>query len=231
MEPKFSQEHINNSVKNSKYESLKKQFLETKDYLGKEIEPGILDSVIYLNGLGFYTTQSCEGHADEEGLPYAWIAFGSAIEKQQEELADKNESIYWEVTNYARKKANEAIKEKFPENLDSEETNDYWSIIFENELNGHPNYGEYMAINNQIIDEYKGLKTEIESLIKEYQSTERENSISLGKQAYPNINFASIETSSQKEFSADERASIKRKSDRAVKEFEKFLQKKYFEKS
>ncbi len=40
----------------------KKQLLETTDKLGVPIESGIFDTVLYLNSLGFPTTQSCEGH-------------------------------------------------------------------------------------------------------------------------------------------------------------------------
>ena len=50
----------------------KKQLLETTDKLGVPIESGIFDTVLYLNSLGFPTTQSCEGHIGQS-LVAPWV--------------------------------------------------------------------------------------------------------------------------------------------------------------
>ncbi len=44
----------------------------TCDLLRMPIDPGIKETVIVLQALGFSTTQSCEGH-DDRGLPYPWV--------------------------------------------------------------------------------------------------------------------------------------------------------------
>ncbi|RAQ94635.1 hypothetical protein [Thermogemmatispora tikiterensis] len=42
------------------------------DALGTPIDPGIVETVVLLNLLGFPTVQSCEGHLDH-GPPYPWV--------------------------------------------------------------------------------------------------------------------------------------------------------------
>lgn len=44
------------------------------DQLGMGIDPGIFESVVVFNALGFHTQQSCEGHLDH-GKPAPWITF------------------------------------------------------------------------------------------------------------------------------------------------------------
>jgi hypothetical protein len=50
------------------------KFLHVTDKLGKEIDTGILDTVVVLNMVGATTTASCEGHLDW-GLPFPWVIF------------------------------------------------------------------------------------------------------------------------------------------------------------
>lgn len=45
---------------------------EFTDKLGREMDPGILETVVTLNVAGFATVQSCEGHLDH-GTPYPWV--------------------------------------------------------------------------------------------------------------------------------------------------------------
>lgn len=48
------------------------KFTHVTDKLGKEIDPGIFDTVVALNVLGFHTTMSCEGHINW-GLAAPWV--------------------------------------------------------------------------------------------------------------------------------------------------------------
>lgn len=66
------------------------------DRLGCPIDGGILETVVALNLLGFWTSQSCEGHLDE-GLPYPWIDFHLGecpawYEQAQEEVCREGQS-------------------------------------------------------------------------------------------------------------------------------------------
>jgi len=59
------------------------------DRLGKPIDPGIFDTVVALNVLGFKTTMSCEGHANR-GVAAPWIDIepqnAARIKKQVSEV-------------------------------------------------------------------------------------------------------------------------------------------------
>lgn len=57
--------------KRQKYLSVKKQVFKITDKLGKPIDKGIREVIIYLNLLGVETTQSCEGH----GIGHFFIDF------------------------------------------------------------------------------------------------------------------------------------------------------------
>jgi hypothetical protein len=48
----------------------------TCDTLRMPVDPGIKETVITLQAMGFNTTSSCEGH-DDHGLPYPWIKIDS----------------------------------------------------------------------------------------------------------------------------------------------------------
>ncbi len=51
---------------------LRERFSHVTDRLGKGIDPGIFETVVLLNALGFRTTGSCEGHL-HEGSPAPWV--------------------------------------------------------------------------------------------------------------------------------------------------------------
>lgn len=69
------------------------KFLQVRDRLGKGIDAGILETVIVLNLLGIYTTQSCEGHIDwGKGGP--WIIIE---EENMEELDLQVRNIFTQV--------------------------------------------------------------------------------------------------------------------------------------
>lgn len=89
------------------------------DQLGKEIDPGIFESVVVLNALQFSTQQSCEGHVGR-GKPAPWITFtspeavalgrdaarlfaqGEQAEKTQEEAAAQ---LFYKQANHFKRSA------------------------------------------------------------------------------------------------------------------------------
>lgn len=58
-------------------------FSRVTDKLGKEIDPGILETVAALNVLGIATVQSCEGHVGW-GVPYPWIRFQADMQQKHQ---------------------------------------------------------------------------------------------------------------------------------------------------
>ncbi|MDO8471868.1 MAG: hypothetical protein Q7S64_01785 [bacterium] len=69
---------------------------QTTDALGKPIDAGIFDLVLYLNVLGFHTAQSCAGHVD-------WGEFAPWVEI---------EPVYNQSTRWFKVKANQDQVEK-----------------------------------------------------------------------------------------------------------------------
>ena len=70
--PTYYQPEPTENPKQRRWDAIHAQMTETVDGLGKEIDEGILNTVIALNALGFSTTQSCEGHLDW-GIAAPWI--------------------------------------------------------------------------------------------------------------------------------------------------------------
>jgi len=56
----------------SSWEEVSQRMSHVTDALGKPIDPGIFDTVVALNILGFSTTMSCEGHF-ERGIAGPWV--------------------------------------------------------------------------------------------------------------------------------------------------------------
>ncbi len=70
---------IENSIYNIEYQKKKAKIEQIKldvekcvDKLGKGIDEGIKDTVIFLNALDLPTSDSCEGHI-ERGLPVPYV--------------------------------------------------------------------------------------------------------------------------------------------------------------
>lgn len=221
----------NPQEKQDTIQKLREQFMNTVDGAGYEIEPGILDSVIYLNALGYYTNGSCEGHKEDRERSFAWISFGNDIEERESNLRKENKSIYWKVKDNAKRKAWEAVYEKFPEfpEKDPPEVYDYWGSVYQETRDNHPDYSIYQKINSEIIAAYPAVKEEIKNLIEEYQKIYPDLVISLGEERVPRINFASEEMTDEdrEDWSVEERQEIKQQSDKVVKNFELFLKQKY----
>lgn len=65
--------HVSEAIeKQALLDEIRKNVNETGDGLGKPIDSGIKETVVFLNALGITTTGSCEGHI-KEGLPWPWI--------------------------------------------------------------------------------------------------------------------------------------------------------------
>jgi hypothetical protein len=65
----FKQER---KTREERYEQMRARVADFTDALGKPLDAGIFETVVYLNLLGTQTTQSCEGHLDH-GCPYPWV--------------------------------------------------------------------------------------------------------------------------------------------------------------
>jgi len=94
---------------------------QTKDSLGRPIDPEMEETIALLWCLGFQTTSSCAGHI-EHGLPYPWIEFCTpeptglkkAKGKTKEELIKQ-----WEEENFKqRKKLIELLQEFYNNRLE-----------------------------------------------------------------------------------------------------------------
>ncbi len=85
---------------------------KTADALGKPIDNGIKETVVFLNALGITTTGSCEGHM-KNGLPWPWVDIEDP-DQPEEQFEDQNK-IFEE---FAKKNGLKAEKLKRGEPLD-----------------------------------------------------------------------------------------------------------------
>lgn len=63
-------------AKYAEFDAIKHKVEQAADARGKEIDPGIKDTVVALNAVGVCTEQSCEGHA-ESGMSAPWVEIGA----------------------------------------------------------------------------------------------------------------------------------------------------------
>lgn len=118
----------NNSEKCKKINKIEdtKNKIETfRDDLGKRIDEGIKDTVIYLNVLDFPTSQSCEGHISS-GVPTPWIGIESL--SRPEERFKREKEIFKEVA--------ESHKISLDEIRGADNMDLYWKAIRECKQNG-----------------------------------------------------------------------------------------------
>lgn len=230
---KFNQENFKkqNNIEVVKIDEAIKKFENTADARGLGIDKGIIEQVALLDLLGYFTTASCEGHIDS-GLPYGWVDFGSEIERREQELSKKGESIYWNVYNNARNIANKLELEKFPnfkeDDTYSDEMSDFWSETFHSQIENHPDYIKYLEVSKEIRGERNNLRNNIEKLIDEYNEKNPELKITLQKLGLVRISFTT-DIDSDDEFNKEEKILIKNKSDVIAENFKKFLKEKYYE--
>ena len=116
------------SEKQQSWQSMEKEVGSWVDRLGKPIDPGIKDTIIVLNLLGFKTMASCEGH--DWGLSHPWIDFETknqeVISLQTklndilEQIEKKKSEIQKQYPDLSRIDAvNKALSKKQAEDLNS----------------------------------------------------------------------------------------------------------------
>ena len=107
------------------------------DKLGKPIESGIKETCAALMVNGLPTTQSCEGHLDDHGRPYAWVDIGPQYQDFGTDLNKKKDFVS-EARTVAIEKADELTKARFQINevdFGVGEFSLYWDKMFEESLN------------------------------------------------------------------------------------------------
>lgn len=60
-------------MSNNKIEEIRQELHQVTDGLGTPIDQGIFEAVVALNAAGLQTSQSCQGHPQEQGHPYPWV--------------------------------------------------------------------------------------------------------------------------------------------------------------
>jgi hypothetical protein len=70
--PLSGTKHMLQLTKSPAWEKLSKLFSRVVDSIGKEIDPGIIETVVGLNAAGIRTIASCEGHTGH-GKTFPWI--------------------------------------------------------------------------------------------------------------------------------------------------------------
>ena len=68
--------------KRDKWDAATQKTEKITDAIGKEIDPGIKESVIGLLAHDFPTDQSCEGHLRKGAIPNPWVRVGVEIPKE-----------------------------------------------------------------------------------------------------------------------------------------------------
>jgi len=136
--------------KMSKIEDIKNNVDRWRDGLGKGIDEGIKNTVVYLNVLDFPTSQSCQGHVDS-GVPSPWVAV-EALSRPKERFI-KEEEVFQEVA-----KAHEISLSqiKSADNMDI-----YWEAIRECKQNGETDdFKEWRKKNKKLQERMKSLLDE-----------------------------------------------------------------------
>ena len=85
--------------KAKKLEQIRAEVDKTGDALGKPIDSGIKETIVFLNAMGITTTASCEGHTDY-GIPWPWV---DTEDPDQPEEQFKNQN---KILHYSAKKNN-----------------------------------------------------------------------------------------------------------------------------
>jgi len=149
------------------WQDMEKEVGSWVDGLGMPIDPGIKDTVIALNLLGFKTRASCEGHIDR-GLSYPWIDF----ETKNQEIVNL-ETKRDEINNQIAERREE-IQKKYPdlpigEALHREEFADVKALYQEMHMLGdqiaHLSKSQLMPLKNLLEQFYKSRTTDPDKMI------------------------------------------------------------------
>ncbi len=113
------------SEKKKRWQAMEKEVASWGDALGLGIDPGIKNTVIVLNLLGFKTSQSCEGHMDR-GLAYPWIDFETEnqemviLNNKRQDIVKRIEEKHSEIQKkYPDLSLGEALRKGESEELDA----------------------------------------------------------------------------------------------------------------
>ncbi len=182
-------ENINIS-KRKLFEEKLEYFSHKTDGLGKEIEPGIIEQVTYLNLLGFHTSASCEGHIDGWAYPFGYILFGTENEFKSDFIINK-------IDNELRDNAFRLEKERFPEfdgspETYSQEIDDFFFKNIDEGFKKHPQYNEYLTEQVKENKKIEFEKNKVINLIEDFKIAfpEYGDKIYINKDlASPNIYF------------------------------------------
>lgn len=139
-----SEKIIYPETQGEKLVKLKKEFELETDGLGKDIEKGILDSVVIFNAMGYNTRQSCEGHIEKTArneVPFAWIDF-------EEKIGNNDTGIEYNKLN------KNLIK--FQQENQDKHTGDF------------PEYKKWEKLHDEIGEKNKQLGQRIKSVLEEF---------------------------------------------------------------
>lgn len=112
-------------TKKQQWQNMEKEVASWVDGLGLGIDPGIKNTVIVLNLLGFKTSASCEGHMDR-ALAYPWVDFETenqevvALNNQQQDIVKRIEEKQSEIQKkYPDLSWGEALRKEESEELNA----------------------------------------------------------------------------------------------------------------
>ncbi len=157
--PLYAEKSSEKKEKISRVEDIKNKIEKSTDSLGKFIDEGIKDTVIYLNALDFPTSQSCEGHVDG-GVPTPWVAV-EALSRPKERFIKEKEIF----KNIAKMHKMSLDQIKSAQNMDV-----YWEAIRMCKENGETDdFKEWRKSNKKLQDRMKSLLDEFykNRLVKE----------------------------------------------------------------
>ena len=112
-------------TKKQQWQNMEKEVASWGDALGLGIDPGIKNTVIVLNLLGFKTSSSCEGHMDR-ALAYPWVDFETEnqeivnLNNQQQDIVKRIDEKQSEIQKkYPDLSLGEALRKEESEELDA----------------------------------------------------------------------------------------------------------------
>lgn len=183
---------------------------ETSDLLGLGIEPGIKETLAYLNLLGVNTSSSCEGHNTEERISLPYIQ-GHAESKPDFRYTGEEVVVKGILSKYGLNQKNEIFG-------NPEAEDEYYALI-EN-LDESPEYMEWYSKNQP-------LEKEVEGLISEFNAGDSDFKLHMVPH-YPGYRVeVDFGHERNRDVPKEEAKKLVEKAQKTFKEFEEFLKNKY----
>lgn len=148
----FRQQEADHSL-DQRIVEIREEVAQIVDALGKPIDEGIVDSIVYLKALDIPTTQSCEGHP-EGGRPWPWIRIGVENEPRERYVG--------QLEVYQRIAAENGVE---PEAVERALEMELWEQA-ERELATHPETEAYIEWTHK----NKKLMETVQQLLDEFYS-------------------------------------------------------------